>query len=251
MKNWEFYESVQIINIVMLMCICLSSVGKFFYYKFFGMLYFNGLPWGLNIFIFSSISLIIPYLFFFILWVYFIRGKYFKDGLVDSTFKESLSNIVHITANKKVRISLLLSVIGGLFGLFSLGNLYNRVYKRFIIEFVIGLIITSAKIITCHNFIIGSGFDSIYYYNHYWFIISCIFIVYYLFTINDTYECCLSRIAGKINVFRVDKCLLKFLGSFSFIYLFQVGVLRSVISLWIYGYIFFEQKIEHRSEQDD
>ena len=123
MKNWEFYQSVIFANFLMSMLILIPT-GSFFHYECFKFLYFDGLPSGLSIFIFSTISLIIPYLILSILDFYIVRRAKYKDGVVDLTFKESLSNVIHYLYDKRVRISLLLSVVGGLFGLFSLGTLY-------------------------------------------------------------------------------------------------------------------------------
>jgi hypothetical protein len=115
----------------------------------------------------------------------------FKEKLINFFIRENIKKVYFNLKDRKIRYSVLLSVMGGCIGIFSLGNLYNRLYKRFILQFILGLIITIPIMISIYNYPLTFDILDISY-----FIIDCpfaiIYNVYYILIINDCYECALS-----------------------------------------------------------
>jgi len=115
----------------------------------------------------------------------------FKEKLINFFIREDVKKVYLSLKDRKIKYSVLLSVMGGFIGIFSLGNLYNRLYKRFIVEFIIGLVITISVMISIYNYPLSSDImDILYFIMQYPF--SVIYPLYYVFIINDCYECALS-----------------------------------------------------------
>ncbi|MDO5826415.1 MAG: hypothetical protein Q4Q22_08535, partial [Methanosphaera sp.] len=59
---------------------------------------------------------------------------YFKDKIVNFFIRKNIKNGYIALKDKTILYGVLLSVFGGFLGLFSLGNLYLKLYKRFMIQ---------------------------------------------------------------------------------------------------------------------
>ena len=120
---------------------------------------------------------------------YFNSGNFFKDKIINLFIRKDLKKMYFYLKDKSVFYGVFLSIVGGLIGLFSLGNLYNKLYKRFIIQFIVGIIITGVNLILIYNFPLTLNISDICFYFIKYPFISMPLIIYYILTINDTYEC--------------------------------------------------------------
>ena len=116
----------------------------------------------------------------------------FNDKLVNFFIRKNVKRVYVELKDQRVVYSFLLSIIGGLIGLFSLGNLYNKLYARFIVQFIVGLIIITLNMITIFNFPLTSDISDIFFYCVKYPLFIGIQVVYYILTLNDTYECAIS-----------------------------------------------------------
>lgn len=134
--------------------------------------------------------------------------------------------------DQRVLCSFLLSMFGGLIGLFSLGNLYNGLYKRFIVQFIVGLIIIISNMIAIFNFPLTSDITDIFFYCvKYPFFIG-IQGIYYILTLNDTYECVISIKNGNMLPIISKKDIITIL--ILIVTLFWAMIINMPF-LWIFG----------------
>ena len=141
-------------------------------------------------------------------------GDYFKYKIVNFFIRKNIKNVYIALKDKKILYGVLLSVFGGFLGLFSLGNLYLKLYKRFMIQVILGLLLTILNLITISAYPLTLNISDIvfYFWNYPFFAITP--VIYYVFTVNDTYECALSLknndklpLLSKIDVLFVFICL--------------------------------------------
>jgi hypothetical protein len=119
-------------------------------------------------------------------------GASLKDKLINFFIRKNIKQTYINLKDKKIEYSVLLSIIGGFIGIFSLGNLYNKLYKRFMIQFSIGLTILILTMIMIHNYPLTLDVIDIFFYLTKYPFFAVTYVLYYILTVNDTYECALS-----------------------------------------------------------
>ena len=156
----------------------------------------------------------------------------FKDKLVNFFIRKNVKRTYLELKDRRILYSFLLSMFGGLIGLFSLGNLYNKLYKRFIVQFIVGLIIVTLNMIAIFNFPLTSDVVDIFFYSVKFPLFIGIQIIYYILTLNDTYECAISVKNGNIlpTISRKD-----IIGILVLIVALFFAMIENMPFLWIFG----------------
>lgn len=156
----------------------------------------------------------------------------FKDKLVNFFIRKNVKRVYLELKDRRILYSFLLSMFGGLIGLFSLGNLYNRLYKRFIVQFIVGLIIVTLNMIAIFNFPLTSDIVDIFFYCVKFPLFMGIQIIYYILTLNDTYECAISIKNCNMLPTISKKDILDILTIMDVLFLIMVN---NMPFLWIFG----------------
>lgn len=117
----------------------------------------------------------------------------FKDKIINFFVRKNIKSLIITLKDNNVKYALLLSILGGFIGMFSLGNLYNKLYKRFLVQFGSGIIIMLLSLIMVYNYPLTSNLaENIFYHIVYFPSFIVLHVIYYIITVNDTYECALS-----------------------------------------------------------
>ena len=117
----------------------------------------------------------------------------FQDKIINFFVRKNIKSLIITLKDNNVKYALLLSILGGFIGMFSLGNLYNKLYKRFLVQFGSGIIIMLLSLIMVYNYPLTSNLaENIFYHIVYFPSFIVLHVIYYIITVNDTYECALS-----------------------------------------------------------
>ncbi|MBR3213593.1 MAG: hypothetical protein IKF79_03660 [Methanosphaera sp.] len=223
---------------ILILFYTLNNLFALFIQLLFGLYYTGGISEEITFFFYSFFSILL----WIVIICYLINfrtprdssnpNKSFKDKFVNFFIRKNIKKLYFNLNDKLVFYGVLLSVLGGFIGLFSLGNLYYKLYKRFIVQFIPGLIFTILNLITIYNFPLTLHISDITFYvlkNPFFALMP---VIYYLITVNDTYECALSikNNCEFPSLSKIDILLILYVVCALFLI-----TINNIPSLWIFG----------------
>lgn len=139
---------------------------------------------------------ILPSFFVKIWGVFILQGRYIPFLLTSFLFFILVEHFYYrIPFDLKYNLlipSIISIVFSGLF-IMGLGNYYNKLYTRFLIQFIIGLLLGSM-----HFYLIITRWNIVndYYFNTPLWNMSLLIFIYAIYTIYDVYACALAKYKG-------------------------------------------------------
>ena len=129
------------------------------------------------------------------IWGIFINSwTYLFIFLTLLIISENIMEIIKL--NYRLLIPIVISIFASIFFIFGVGNLFNKLYKRALIQFLIGVIF---GITHFYLVIMRWSLDIHMYFNTRLWSLSLVMLIYAIYVIHDTCACLLSKYNNKPN----------------------------------------------------